>query len=119
MSEETKKTTKKELSLDEKVEAELKKEFEVKELEIVKKARRKQLANEKNKVLVKKAFDAGLTNAPAIGREIGMSENGVRKYALELGLQLTVTIEEKKRIALDAQRQVLEEVERAKFGLKE
>lgn len=112
------KAAKKELTIEEKVELELKKEYEAAELDIVKRKKRRELQNEKNKILVQKAYQAGLDNAPAIGKEISMSENGVRKYAAELGLELRQTDAEKRRAVQDAQRALAEDAERMKFGLK-
>ena len=119
MSDETKKSTKKEkeLSLEEKVEAELRKEYEVNEIKVLTEKKRRELQNEKNAILVRKAFEGGLTSAPEIAGAIGMSENGVRRYAQQLGLTLTVTQEERRRQQQDAIRALNEEAEKARYGI--
>lgn len=74
--------------------------------------------NAKNKALVKLAFDNGINNATAIGKEISMTPQGVARYANELGISLRVTKAEKRRKLEELQQEVAEEEEKYALGLK-
>lgn len=111
-----KKSAKKELTIEEQVEKKIREEARLEEIKLFEREKRKEVQDEKNRILVKKAFEGGLTDAPSIGKKISMSENGVRRYAVQLGLQLTVTRAEARRAQADAVRQVQEQAELMKYG---
>lgn len=121
MSDETPKKApakKKELSIEEQVEQKLREEARLRDIELFTAEKRKEIQDEKNHILVRKAFEGGLDNAPAIGKKIGMSENGVKRYAAALGITLRLTDAEKQRAYQDAIRATQEEAEKMKYGIK-
>ena len=122
MTEETKKPTKKkELTEEEKilaeVDAQIEKELRAAEVKKLTQQKLRDAQNEKNKILVRKAFDGGIDNAPAIGKAIGMSENGVHRYAKELGIELRITQAEFDREEQELRRKLEEKREKMRFGM--
>lgn len=122
MSEEsTKPAKKKELTEEEKilaeVDAQIEKELRAAEVKKLTEQKLKAAQHEKNKILVRKAYEGGMDNAPEIGKAIGMSENGVHRYAKDLGIELRITQAEFDREESELKRRLEEKRERMRFGI--
>jgi len=79
---------------------------------------RDRVREAKNIALIEAAMEAGYQDAPSIGKKIGMTSQGVHRYAKVMGIIIEKTDAELEYEAREAARKVQEEAEKFNLGLK-